>query len=967
MLARMRFDYPDQMLARVAVVNGDGTYDCDRPGTDIYMSAVPLATMDLLAHIVKGATVRIKFYKRNRQLPRIVAVAGYSLEAFVRSDWSCARGNPRQNFLAGSTGDMIAIATATAPTLLDNQTLSGLIFGILHLANPVGNDPANILAVKNYPAGFAGTANFRDEFVAYDPSTGVASAADYLFQSQVDTTDSHGVRYLNCFGAWHYCEALGLLIFARRRNPSFSVNASEILVIDAVSGSTIGATPVTDGSAVTPAQISLVDFVADEGLVVCGEILVKTYHRHTYNHTHDGTSIVSTTDSMNDTNKSIVALSLPALEQQWAWDCNKIWNGTTTFPALRELVEPAKVLATDNGATTALNNLSSSDPYMYGFGTGLLLPGNPGCYLASKRYVVFPLVGRVCCQYQFETWSNPATSETLIRPVPLGQQTPPAGGVNALSECVYYTGYWTSGAVSGVISGSAVAVGNVPFLKYRNGIAAVVSPVPIKFPRIGVGNSTALHSWLVALNVESASTEGEVAWSYELPVLEAANNYVLDQDSFDKVPGSAWVAKLLTDAGSIGTTVSGSTEVVHPDQAYMLTDDGVGNKTFGVRTATLESYLYWPAGASYYWDPMHITSTGDNNQNSTGATNSTGPNRTQTNVVADSDDNVYGCYLAPKLFISCAHLHHFPDASVADRTHSADTVYSTTNNGYEADRLTLKPDRVDVWFLVPSNLQATAYGIPNKFICFRSYLASWDSSGTLRWRVELTDYHNERVDTSPGLAGAIPYPGCTLRIIPTSVGVFVLRLRRLPIKTTLREAALLPAQGYSSSSKGGNTDFVLHTYNSEAVLELRSAEDGSLTWRQTIYDPTSLGDSWMASCCMVGSESDTGPWVFGRVDFSTDYTAKNNWMDNPATHAGLTRVTKIFTCDKDGNLTTRNVNGTQTDVMSQGVYPYNFTSGFGLTNGQIRQWPVAMAAGQVYYPTSIPGGAGKQGVYRYGG
>lgn len=94
-LARMRFDYPDQMLARVAVVNGDGTFDCDRPGTLIYMTAVPVDSPLLDVAIAVGATVLIRFTNRDRGKPRIVAVSGgLGPDQIVNSVWAQGQGDP---------------------------------------------------------------------------------------------------------------------------------------------------------------------------------------------------------------------------------------------------------------------------------------------------------------------------------------------------------------------------------------------------------------------------------------------------------------------------------------------------------------------------------------------------------------------------------------------------------------------------------------------------------------------------------------------------------------------------------------------------------------------------------------------------------------------------------------------------------------------------------------------------------
>lgn len=123
MLARMRFDYPDQMLARVATDNDDGTYDCDRPGTLIYMSAVPVASIALAVHIVVGATVLIKFYKRDRRKPRIVAVAGGLGPEEALIGWLQGQANSSLRFSADSP----TIALDAASSVLLDPTADAVL------------------------------------------------------------------------------------------------------------------------------------------------------------------------------------------------------------------------------------------------------------------------------------------------------------------------------------------------------------------------------------------------------------------------------------------------------------------------------------------------------------------------------------------------------------------------------------------------------------------------------------------------------------------------------------------------------------------------------------------------------------------------------------------------------------------------------------------------------------------------
>jgi len=104
-LGRMRFDYPDQMLARVKVDNGDGTYDCDRPGTNILMRRVPVESLTLVTPIAVGMTVLVRFYNRDRSKPRIVQIAG-GLNPEGTQDWPAYRQSySRTNALEGNRQD----------------------------------------------------------------------------------------------------------------------------------------------------------------------------------------------------------------------------------------------------------------------------------------------------------------------------------------------------------------------------------------------------------------------------------------------------------------------------------------------------------------------------------------------------------------------------------------------------------------------------------------------------------------------------------------------------------------------------------------------------------------------------------------------------------------------------------------------------------------------------------------------
>lgn len=102
LLARMEFDYPTQMLAVVKVNNGDGTYDCHRPGTNIYMSRVETISAVLAQRISVGMTVLIRFFRRDRNKPYIVRIGGLALFSGALA-WPAYRSDfSRGNQLAGN-------------------------------------------------------------------------------------------------------------------------------------------------------------------------------------------------------------------------------------------------------------------------------------------------------------------------------------------------------------------------------------------------------------------------------------------------------------------------------------------------------------------------------------------------------------------------------------------------------------------------------------------------------------------------------------------------------------------------------------------------------------------------------------------------------------------------------------------------------------------------------------------------
>lgn len=943
LLARMEFDYPIQMLAVVKVDNGDGTYDCHRPGTNIYMSRVETISPVLAQAIAVGMTVLIRFFRRDRTKPYIVRVAGGikpELAEFLI--WACSRGNHCGNFMAHTPAAMLDISAVPVRVdpYLDPDLGSGL------LIYPVSD--STYMVVHDEP----------DVLVALPP--GVLEP-DYWFGEFL--SESVALSRVNTWGCLHYVESLNVILHLTRDG----LLGTLLIAVDATSGSTPGAAPVTDFSDVTVMERATLDCCLDEGCVVAGTRIVKGFHHHQYTH---GAS--STTDAIGTNNQCIVGVELTVdgseltAAVEWTWNPNTLWDGTATIPRWREIVNAATIVRTLNGIPVG-GSIVQLDGEVWPslMGKSLLLPGTAPVYLADAGLVVVPISGRQTINTDTATWSNPTypsqDSRTRRTTAPY---LPGVSGTPHLS-------------VEGSPAGGTAAAGVRLMTLQGVGLGGPGS-VTYLHPVIDTTNSIALRAWLVALNVET----GTEAWRYALPELLAtdSDNYHVDTDSFAKlstcqrwVDHAAAIVAANTGAGppvrTCSTSFSG--DVVHPDEIALTNYASSGGDTTheyatGLMGTTLADYLYWPPGALYYWDPMLITHSGEN---ATGSLN-----QTQGNLVADANERVYGVYLQPKIFISCADLWHQCDQSVADRTHSAVGTWSTIYNGFESDRLTLKPDMVDAYLVIDKVIVSGVsvaysvkyYGYPHRFTCFRSFLGCWDSTGQLLWTKELSTYHDEMIDDSPGLDGLIPYPGVTMRIIPTSRGVFLLRLERLNIKTTIREAALRPPAETTYSNTPTKNDFVNHAFNSKAVLEFRDL-DGILQWKETIYDPTAMAPAWCCASFMLGSETASSggdPWVTGRVDFSTDYDMKVRFMDSPASYGGLTRVSKMFTCDVDGNLETRDA--VHTDPRGCGVWPYDFINTKGHHNGRAQCKANAIDGGVVHYGGTPAGEANSFAIYKLG-
>lgn len=125
MLARMAFDYPDQMLARIKTDHGDGTYTCDRPGTNILMKMVPSNSPELAEQLAVGMTVVIKFYNRDRKRPYIVRIAGGL--GTVSHVWRQGEGDPSCIFAFRSSRSVWPTGTFSTVTRADCQTLGIVI------------------------------------------------------------------------------------------------------------------------------------------------------------------------------------------------------------------------------------------------------------------------------------------------------------------------------------------------------------------------------------------------------------------------------------------------------------------------------------------------------------------------------------------------------------------------------------------------------------------------------------------------------------------------------------------------------------------------------------------------------------------------------------------------------------------------------------------------------------------------
>lgn len=948
-------------------------------------------------------------------------------------DWSCARSNPKQNFLSGLYGPAIDILDEDIiPYKLDrripaSEQKHGQIIGMVRYQEPLveEGEEFDLIGIKNFPgANFANT-SYKDEYFAIYPYENITQENDILFEVRVN--DLAGVTgswyYVNGPSSWFYCTEENVLIAIKYGQLFGFGPRCEVVCIDAVSGSLPGDNSEIGGAIVDAISRTVVtDATLNQGATICGNRFVKTYHNHSYVHNSlSETTTGSTGTSFVTNDHKIICYRIPNMSVIWSFNPDTIWNGTDTIPYLREIVP----LCLSSGS-------GDIDQYKYGqsilnpgviswpgVGNAFMLPGNPGVFCEISKILVLPIVGREACSsatYSY-TNSNYPTVDFRTRYSQLGQEYNYSGKQLGASFATAQAGPpWGFCFFRQYVGSSGSSTNsNITFMGKNPAPGGGTFPTGAFQINAGKPCSKKLNNFLVALDMdESSENYGKVKWKYEFPELLATdtNNYIVDHDSFSKV--SNWRPNVIDKAIEENTysvpqsggfiiarniSFSFSSSVFSPDQFYLSSLSGTPSVppvsipassesyTMGTTGSFFEEYMYWPQSATYYWDPMPIMQAGDG----VGSGVNTFP--THSNIVADNADNIYGVYLKPFIIVSCASVLHNNDESITDRTHTGIT-FNPEFSDYGPDRLTPKADNINVYgiannncVIVPGtsmtdNLNITIYGYPYKHVMFKSFLAKWDNQGNLLQNKELTVYMNERLDNSSSLDGQLPYPGCTLRIIPSSAGLFVFRLERLPIQTSLREYAYFPyfhAQKTSggsvySESPGNSRSNLL---NSKAIVELRDINTLEVIWSKTIFDPTSAAPIWCCGASMFASETASAgnPWVIGRVDYSKDYDAKTRWMDDPADYgAGLARFSKIFTIehindeepilkirdakynDEDGNI----------DLGSNGIWPHDYINPISYNNGLCRLDTPLLMEGTMHYPALRYNETDKYDVYAYG-
>lgn len=843
MLARMRFDYPDQMLARVATDNGDGTFDCHRPGTDIYMSAVPVASMALLVHIVVGATVLIKFYKRDRRKPRIVRVSGgVGGETAATFYWVSSHGTPRGSFLAGEENTIIDLDVASTwfsgpfgDNVQNNNfqrrpTLSMVLYPIAGVNTIVVLD-GNIDATHHQLRAFA-----------LDGTVYTIAGSDTWTTAITVPSLSAGAVLPGHLWMQYNADADLLIVMKRKTGPEYS----EIEFFSGASGASVG-----DFLNATDKHIFHL------GWTTVGRYILRTYHAHTttvgkpWNPTETGTQQKILGMQLSDAGVSPVTLT-------------PLWE-----------FHPAQLF--DSGNATA-----PAGAVIRGMLGDFVAP-----YLATQEAIVVPVAGHMpLASSERRNWGHFSKADLI----------------------------------------STAFTPDVAATAYRL-------------------DTRECRGWLAALAV----ADGSVTWKYEFAALAAddASHYVIATDTF----GQADVRANYNDGFSqnfeftyIGLPADQhyDTEALGSGVSMVVTLARPEIGTQGVLGKLYPQYKYWPMGAGYHFDTTTEIQCGDPKNGVTEPL----PTSTNAHVAVDEDDNCYMAYLQPYGVVSPIHPYLHP------------TVAPVMLDSNAAGRLGAKVTRLDD---TPTpgevTFQYEIFDLPYRHTAWRSFLSSWDSGGTLRWRVEITFWGSDYQFSSTALAGAVPYAGSVLRIVPTSTALFVLRTIRIPVAATSTENP-------TSAFGGAILDYAGHRGRRfcKTVLEAYTPSTGALLWQEVLYDPRDDASATLPATnpvasqpssryhctggVMYGSESGT-PWVIGHFRHGTTLLESAS-------------VSKIFTANAAGLVSSRDA--TLKDILLVG--------NSGETNKFLPDAPHVIGDSSIWFPwrddsdeMGVPAYAGKRRWY----
>lgn len=354
LLARMRFDFPDQMLARVKVDNEDGTYDCDRPGTNIDMRSVPVESLTLVTPIAVGMTVVIRFYNRDRSKPRIVQIAGGLNPFDILTFWYWCRGSAANAMRAGTKNAQVSLSTSStvwAGPLSDGGTASRTIVAMVIYR--IGTD--------EHIATLAVTST--TQYTLYCHKISDASqvwATSFAFTTAVSSQDLTGM--------WlQYNADQDVLTVAGMKFVSSFASADKVWMFSGT-GTPLG-TYVDDTAGHMVAR----------GFITQGERIVRVYHTHNTLITHPQTALEVGEQIANPdiaANRRFqhkvtgFALSVDSgaatLEEEWTWDP-------------RTLLEDTPSVAVVKSQTSAM--ASALVP--------VLMPGASVPYIASREAMVF--------------------------------------------------------------------------------------------------------------------------------------------------------------------------------------------------------------------------------------------------------------------------------------------------------------------------------------------------------------------------------------------------------------------------------------------------------------------------------------------------------------------------------------------------------------------------------------------------